>query len=440
MKKIILVIVIILSTIGFASCNLFSKEPNYKERDLKYLIASKNEEKQKYNSSDEFKNHIYLVNEFATDISEKTFSKYYQKYDRLAISPISIYMALAMATGIAEKEARTELENLLGIPYDQILEYTKYLHSRLNQEFLDGRKKLSFKIQLQNSLWINDTLQYKKEGVDLLKDSFYTDSYYAPFTRNNKAANNAVKDYVFRNTKGLINYDYNFDVDTLFLLINTLYLKDTWNSKGSELSLTSSTYDFINQNNTTTKTKLLVGYYSDGKIQQEDGFEYFHSMTSNGVVIHFIKPTTKTLNEIFNSDNLSKIINDKNYDYVNDELKEEYHTRCLFPEFNATFNEDIVNILKEEYGLTEIFKENKANFNQLTDEDTFVKNIIHQVKLDVNKRGIEGAAVTVMPGAGSSAPREEYKKVYLDFIIDQSFGFIITRSDVVLFSGVVNNL
>ena len=288
----------------------------YKERDLKYLIASKNEEKQKYNSSDEFKNHIYLVNEFATDISEKTFSKYYQKYDRLAISPISIYMALAMATGIAEKEARTELENFLGIPYDQILEYTKYLHSRLNQEFLDGRNKLSFKIQLQNSLWINDTLQYKKEGVDLLKDSFYTDSYYAPFTRNNKAANNAVKDYVFRNTKGLINNDYNFDVDTLFLLINTLYLKDTWNSKGSELSLTSSTYDFINQNNTTTPTNLLISYYRSGKVQQADGFEYFYTNTATSTRIYFIKPTTKSLSEVFTKDNLDQILNNRNYNIL----------------------------------------------------------------------------------------------------------------------------
>ena len=202
---------------------------------------------------------------------------------------------------------------------------------------------------------MNDTLQYKQEGIDLLKNSFYTDSYYAPFSRNNNAANKAVKDYVFRNTKGLIDNDYNFDTDTLFLLINTLYLKDTWNDAGKELSTTTEKYDFINQNNTTTPTNLLISYYRSGKVQQADGFEYFNTSTNNGVVIHFIKPTTKELSEVFNKDNLSIIINDNDYDRVDHELKEEYYTRCLFPEFDASFNGDITSILKEEYGLSEIF-------------------------------------------------------------------------------------
>ena len=133
------------------------------------------------------------------------------------------------------------------------------------------------------------------------------------------------------------------------------------------------------------------------------------------------------------------IINDNDYDRVDHELKEEYYTRCLFPEFDASFNGDITSILKEEYGLSEIFKDDKANFNKLTDENVYVKKIIHQTKLSVNKIGIEGAAVTIMAGAGSSGP-SGYRTVYSDFIIDQSFGFIITRGNAVLFTGVVNNL
>ena len=436
MKKLTLMLIVLLSILGLIGC---SEKSNYAKSDLKFLIAEKNPEKQKYISSEAFENYLYLVNEFSSDISEKTYLKYNESYDKLAISPISIYMALAMASGIADESARAELENLLGIPYDQILEYTKYLYSRLNYEFYDEFNKLAFKIQLNNSLWMNDTLQYKQEGIDLLKNSFYTDSYYAPFSRNNKAANKAVKDYVFRNTKGLIDNDYNFDTDTLFLLINTLYLKDTWNDVGKELSTTSEKYDFINQNNTTTPTNLLISYYRSGKVQQADGFEYFNTSTSNGVVIHFIKPTTKELSEVFNKENLSIIINDNDYDRVDHELKEEYYTRCLFPEFDASFNGDITSILKEEYGLSEIFRDDKANFNKLTDENVYVKKIIHQTKLSVNKIGIEGAAVTIMAGAGSSGP-SGYKQVYSNFTIDQSFGFIITRGDAVLFTGVVNNL
>lgn len=66
--------------------------------------------------------------------------------------------------------------------------------------------------------------------------------------------------------------------------------------------------------------------------------------------------------------------------------------------------------------------------------------IIHKTKLDVNKKGIEGAAVTIIANAGESAPSEEYTKIYSDFVIDQSFGFMLVYDDTILFSGVVNNL
>ncbi|MDE6060358.1 MAG: serpin family protein, partial [Clostridia bacterium] len=64
-------------------------------------------------------------------------------------------------------------------------------------------------------------------------------------------------------------------------------------------------------------------------------------------------------------------------------------------------------------------------------------NIQHVTDLTVNKKGIEGAAVTVIKGAMSSRPAE----IKLDFVIDKAFGFIITdRDNVTLFSGVVNKI
>jgi hypothetical protein len=58
----------------------------------------------------------------------------------------------------------------------------------------------------------------------------------------------------------------------------------------------------------------------------------------------------------------------------------------------------------------------------------------------VDRRGIEGAAVTYIPMAGAPGPGE-YERVYLDFIVDRAFGFVITdRNDITLFSGVVNEI
>jgi serine protease inhibitor len=296
-------------------------------------------------------------------------------------------------------------------------------------------------VNLSNSIWLNEGIGFKQEGLEVLKDSFYTDSYQAPFTSNNALANKAVKDFIFRSTKGLIDKEYYFDQDTLFLLINTMYLKDTWNSDGSKLNLTNIDYKFQNQNNTVKQLKLMLGHYVGGKTKIGDGFEYFNSSISYNLKLHFIKPTTKELNEVFTKENLEIVIKDKKFETVNDELKEYYYTRCIFPEFDASFDEDMSSFFKEEYQLSKIFRDRVSNFNKITDDICFVKNIIHQSKLTVDRVGVEGSAITIIDGNGATAaPEQRYTNVFYDFIVDKSFGFIITYYDAVLFSGVVNNL
>lgn len=410
-----------------------------KDTDLKYLLLSKSEEKQKNLSSQEYYNFVSDVSNFSTNLTEQMYLEYSAGYDRMVVSPISIYMALAMATSVAETEAQTELANLLGISYEDILEYTKYLYSKLNKELYDDEDKLTHMISLNNSIWLNEVLNYKQEGLDILKNSLYTDSYAAPFTTNNKAANKAVQDYVCRNTKGLINNEYNFSEYTLFLLINTLYLKDAWSTIGEDLKFTTNTYDFKNKNNTTKTLNLLMGEYINGRVQSGDGFEYFYTNTAHNLKFYFIKPTTKSLEEVYNSNNLNMILNDTNYDVFNSERNELYLTRCLFPEFDASFDEDIVPLLKDKYGISKIFRDNVANYDKITDENCITGSVIHQTKLIVDKTGVEGAAVTIIANEAESAgPSYTYK--YYDFILDQSFGFVIAKDNTILFSGVVNNL
>lgn len=435
MKRILCFLMLILSLL-ITGCSLPEIEPNYSESDLEYLVQEKNIKKfQK--TPESYYDFVKLVQNFSTDISNALYEKYQTKYDRMTVSPLSIYMALAMATSVAETEAQNELVNLLGIPYSDIVEYTKYLFSSLNNTLKQNLKTV-YTLQLSNSIWLNENLKFKQNGLNILSNDFSVDTYQVPFSSNNSVANKAIKDYVYRNTKGLIDAEYNFDIYTLFLLINTLYLKDSWNSVGDDLLLTNEVYNFKNQNNTTKSINLLKGYYVPGKVQSGDGFEYFYTQTTRGLKLYFIKPTTKSLDEVYNNQNLNLILNDKTYNYVNSDLNEFYYTRCFFPEFDAKFDEDLTEILMEKYNVQKIFNSDYCNFDKLTDDISYVSSMIHQTKLVVDKKGIEGAAVTILGANGSAAaPNND---IYYDFVIDESFGFILTKDDVVLFSGVVNNL
>ena len=76
----------------------------------------------------------------------------------------------------------------------------------------------------------------------------------------------------------------------------------------------------------------------------------------------------------------------------------------------------------------------------MTDDYAYCNEVRHIADLTVNKKGIEGAAVTYIPGAGAAGP-DEYTEVYEDFTVDKSFGFIITDyQNIALFSGVVNKV
>ena len=60
--------------------------------------------------------------------------------------------------------------------------------------------------------------------------------------------------------------------------------------------------------------------------------------------------------------------------------------------------------------------------------------------MKVDRKGIEGAAVTALPMDGGTGP-DGYEQLYEDFIIDRAFGFIISDSyGNTLFSGAIENI
>jgi serpin B len=118
-----------------------------------------------------------------------------------------------------------------------------------------------------------------------------------------------------------------------------------------------------------------------------------------------------------------------------------HYTRAIFPEYKADYDDDISDILKNDLGIRTIFDENRSDFSGITDTPAYCSKVIHKCSLDVNRKGIEGAAVTIVALDGTSGPLEEYEKVYHDFVVNRAFGFVITDSyGAVLFSGVVNGI
>lgn len=371
-----------------------------------------------------------------------------------AVSPVSVYMALALAAECANGNTRTELLNALGVDYDTLLANIPLLYRSLNVDYEEWSyenhqevKKTTGQIQLTNSVWVNDGTEVKSNCLDELANQFYCYSHSADFANDNAAANQAVRNFVKEKTNGLIDKNFELSTETLFALINTLYLKEVWYREGDDKSMTDDFYDFVGQNQ-TKRTKLLESEYRGGRTYRTDDFSAYYTTTYHGMNLYFFTPNDgKTIDQVFTAQNIDAV---RTHDYYANSVDREnriiYLTRCLFPEYKAEFDEDVRPILHDAFGINSFFDSYSCDMTNLTDESVYCEKVRHVTKLEVNKKGIEGAAVTLEQMCGSAAPGpdgevEVWSYVYETFTVDKSFGFMITdRYDTTLFSGIVYDL
>ena len=386
---------------------------------------------------------IDKLDSFASKLTYAVYSDSNKK-NNICISPVSVYMALALAAECANGDTRDEILNAVGVTYEEVSNFTKVLYAFSNCEFkytniLGNQKILAFE-ELANSIWADKSITLKETGIQNLASNYNCDLFSVDFETGE--AEKAINAYIKDKTHGIIDSNIELPPKTLITLINTLYLKEVWNEDGDALKFTEKAYGFRNADGNITNTKLLQGYYFNGNVYEGDGYTSFYTRTDHSYDIKFIVPAEgHTLAEVFTGENIYNINNLGDYGYIDEENKLLHHTRVFFPEYKASFDGDLAEILKNDFGIEKLFDLEQCDFSNITDENVACGGVIHKSSIEVNDRGIEGAAVTVMPMAGAAGPLEGYEKVYHNYIVDKAFGFVITdRYGTVIFSGVVNTI
>lgn len=385
---------------------------------------------------------------FAAETFAQTFlsrcAKDNPREGNLVLAPVSVYSALSLAAVCAEGETRTELLSALNVSFEELKEGFSVFYRGLNAEYRSNTNALSGKLTLGNSIWLQSGLPAKQSCLDLLSQQFFCYAYAADFAGDNSGANRAVRKFVKTQTNGLIDRDLQLDELTRFTLVNSLYLKDVWDTYGKELSLTPEPVAFTQGDGSVEPLRLMQSYYERGRAFEGENFTSFFAETDHGYRLHFMVPNAGfTAEEIFTEENLAALMT---ADYRPDdaENKVHYYTQCLFPAFEGEFNGDVKGVLRE-MGVEKLFRDpfyesDGCSFASLTEEKAFVGEVRHITKLKVDRRGIEGAAVTVLPAAGSPGP-DGWEETYEQFVIDRAFAFVLTdRYGTTLFAGIVKTV
>ena len=384
-----------------------------------------------------------LAEEFSAKLVEGIYRRS-DKDDNLSVAPMSVFMGLSLLSQCASGDTKTEILNALGVSENAIDTYLPTLYRALNVEYESvgfASTPTTGLLKTSNSIWIDESVSYKKSCVDMLANKYYCYPYQADFKKKNALANYAVRSFVKEQTKGLIDEDFNISDETLFTLINTIYLKALWNVYGDKIPLTIESYNFVERSGEVERTKLMQRGFIEGRAYEGEKYTSFYTTTYNGFKLKFILPKENyTIDEVFTAENVFEVNAVTDYNSVDEEKMEQYFTRCFFPEYEAECDENIARILMEDFGVNALFDWGRCEMNELTDEKVVCAKVQHTIKLSVDRRGIEAAAVTHIPGAGAPGPGP-YTRVELDFIVDRAFGFIVTdKYDTTLFSGVVNEI
>ena len=345
-----------------------------------------------------------------------------------AMSPTSIYMALAMLYYAGDEGVKSDIESFTSMT-DEDLAQTGALYNSLVKKYTEYGGEVTAQLSLANSIWLDSNKEANEDALKSLADKLYCESYSVPFRDDNQSANNTIREYIKEKTNGLIDQDFQIQPSTLFALINTLYFKDEWDEEAADLTTEKRTFKAESGDK---KIEFLQGRYIQGRVQSTDKADYFYAVTAHGYKVKFILPKDGyTLKEAMSEKDLNTINLDQSFN-IYDKDGTEHLTRCIFPSFNISSDTPLLDIFQENSVLQNAFSSFKSD---IIEDDLQVSDIKHKVVLKVDKKGVEGAAVTMIISKASAA-FPTHPKVYHDFVLDKNFGFVITdRNDVVLFEG-----
>ena len=192
-KKLILslsaLLIIASGVVALILANSIETKPNYEKPTL--LYAAKNLEKHPL-SSEDLDIFMDKTQKFGYALTESYYNEYNDYSKNIAISPISIYMGLAMLAECSNDSAKEEILNALGITYEEMITHTESLYEYINGNNNDKVNKTI----LSNSIWFNHTLDLNNDTLSNLSNKYYCTSYDVDFLKKNKDANNAIREYI----------------------------------------------------------------------------------------------------------------------------------------------------------------------------------------------------------------------------------------------------
>ena len=335
------------------------------------------------------------------------------------VSPLSVALALSMAANGAEGDTLAQFEEVLG--GGESLDALNAACSTLIQAYQDlgGSTESS----IANSLWTDPEGAISEEFIGRCQGIF--DAQVISAQLSDPEIVRALNGWVSRHTDKQIPeiISESFGEDTAILLVNALYLKNTWEiefdpDNTMERGFTHEDgslefLDFLRHSDVrlpyleTDAARGLLLPYADGRLsffalmpREGAGFDEWLDSLDGGALARLLQSPEDT----------------------------QFQSLVL-PKFEKQWQGDLRAVLTG-LGLDLAFDPTQADFSRLGDSPAgyFISQTIHAARIEVNEEGTEAAAATVVvtDDAGDAPPPEglilEFTRPFLYGIVDMENG------------------
>ena len=346
--------------------------------------------------------------------------------ENAALSPVNIYMALAMLAELTDGESRGQLLDLIGAQdIEAVRGQAQAIWRACSMDVEEIQSVLA------SSVWLRDDLGYVQETMDTLANTYYASSYRGEM--GSAEIDRAIQSWLNEQTRGLLEEQaatIETNPLTVLLLATTIYYSAQWTDEFNEER--NYTDVFHAPSGDVDAEYMYSGRFMD--YYSGEGWGAVRLSLRGGNGMWFILPDEGvSVDALLENEEVTRLMVSGPEGQANEYVKVYFSV----PKFDISAQLDLIGGLKE-LGITDVFDPEVSDFTPMTTDadEICVTTATHAARVKIDEEGVEAAAFTVLE-PGDTAPMPPEREIY--FTLDRPFLFAISSRDgLPLFTGVVN--
>ena len=337
------------------------------------------------------------------------------------ISPLSILLALSMTYNGSVGETNLGMAEALGFSEFDLEELNSGFHDLL-VSIMNADSDIE--LSIANSIWYKLGYNINQDFIDRNKKYYSSEVNEIDFTK--PGVLDTINGWIEDETKGKI--EKMLDVippDAVMYLINAIYFKGNWTNPFNE-DLTVDD-DFYLPDGTTKKVPMM---------SQEGNFAYFNGDGFSAVKLPYGQEKMAMFiilpDEGVEIDSVIESLDEESWNLIMQSFSGT-EVSLIMPKYKMEYGVKRLNDVLTNLGMGIAFSP-EADFSGIS-PGILISQVLHKAVIEVNEKGSEAAAATVVEMVESAMEPTEI----VQFIVNRPFFFTISddRSGSILFMGKV---